>query len=325
MTTEFDVLGLVSDRLSARGLPFMLTGSFALAYSELQRRDIHQLLAEAIDLDYKFGSVGRNVDPLTGAQVTDPNLTNDFKFRQQINAAYASYQTSIGDWTWLGGLRAELTRTDAQQLTDNISNTGSYFEIYPSLHVDRSLSDESTLSFGASRRVTRPDPDNLNPYVDHEYTPNLRAGNPYLRPQYTQSYEVGYGFEGRGLSYGLTGYYRLNRDSVTDLTEYLGSGLSLTTKTNLPKSDSAGLEFIANGHIVPKLAYIVSGNLFYSQIDATALGVSGLQSTTGLNAKLKLDYRPTAADSAQISVTRTDKRLTPQGYVNAINIVNLGY
>jgi outer membrane receptor protein involved in Fe transport len=275
--------------------------------------------------DYKFGSVGRNVDPSTGAQVTDPSLTNDFKFRQQINATYASYQATMGDWTWLGGLRAEMTRTDAQQLTDNISNTVSYFEIYPSLHVDRSLSDQSTLSFGASRRVTRPDPDNLNPYVDYEYTPNLRAGNPYLRPQYTQSYEVGYGFEGGGVSYGLTGYYRLNRDSVTDLTEYLGNGLSLTTKTNLPKSDSAGLEVTSSGHILPKLSYSLSGNLFYSQIDATALGVSGLQSTTGVNAKLKLDYRPTAADSAQITVTRTDKRLTPQGYVSAINLVNLGY
>ena len=275
--------------------------------------------------DYKFGSVGRNVDPSIGAQVTDPALTNDFKFRQQINATYASYQTIIGDWTWLGGLRAELTRTDAQQLTDNISNTVSYFQIYPSLHVDRSLSDESTLSLGASRRVTRPDPDNLNPYVDYEYTPNLRAGNPYLRPQYTQSYEVGYGFEGGGVSYGLTGYYRLNRDSVTDLTEYLGNGLSLTTKTNLPKSDSAGLEAMSSGRILPKLTYSVSGNLFYSQIDATALGVSGLQSTTGVNAKLKLDYRPTAAASAQITVTRTDKRLTPQGYVSAINLVNLGY
>jgi outer membrane receptor protein involved in Fe transport len=275
--------------------------------------------------DFRFGNVGNNVDPLTGVQVPDPSLTNDFKFRQQINAAYASYQMSMGAWTWLGGLRAELTRTDAQQLTDNISNSGSYFRIYPSLHIDRSLSDESTLSFGASRRVTRPDPDNLNPYVDHEYTPNLRAGNPKLRPQYTQSYEVGYGFDGRGLSYGLTGYYRLNRDSVTDLTEYLGNGLSLTTKTNLPKNDSAGLEFTASGHIIPKLAYTVSGNLFYSQIDATALGLSGLQSTTGLNGKFKLDYRPTAADSGQISVTRTDKRLTPQGYVSAINIVNLGY
>jgi outer membrane receptor protein involved in Fe transport len=275
--------------------------------------------------DYKFGNLGANVDPVTAAQVTDPTLTNDFKFQQQIHAAYASYETSIRAWTWLVGLRAELTRTDAQQLTDNSSNTASYFEIYPSLHVDRSLSDASTLSLGASRRVTRPDPANLDPYVDHEYTPNLSAGNPHLRPQYTQSYEVGYGVEGGRLSYGLTGYYRLNRDSVTDLTQYLGNGLSLTTKTNLPKDESAGLELTSNGHIVPKLSYSVSGNLFYNQIDATALGISGLQSTTGLNAKIKLDYRPTAADSAQITVSRTDKRLTPQGYVSAINIVNLGY
>jgi outer membrane receptor protein involved in Fe transport len=187
------------------------------------------------------------------------------------------------------------------------------------------MSDETTLSFGASARVTRPDPGNLNPYVDHEYTPNLRAGNANLRPQYTQSYEIGYGFEGGGSAYQLTGYYRRNRDSVTDVTEYLGNGFSLTTKTNLPKSDSAGLEITSNGHIVPKLAYSLSGNLFYSQIDATALGVAGLKSTTGVNAKLKLDYRPTSDDSAQLIVTRTDKRLTPQGYVSAINIVNVGY
>jgi outer membrane receptor for ferrienterochelin and colicin len=275
--------------------------------------------------DYRFANVGNNVDPTTGAQVIDPNLTNEFKFRQQINAAYASYQTNIGDWTWLSGLRAELTRTDAQLLTDNISNAGSYFQVYPSLHVDRSLSDESKLSIGASRRVARPDPGNLNPYVDHEYTPNLRAGNPNLRPQYTQSYELGYGYEGRGMSYGMTGYYRRNRDSVTDVTEYLDNGLSLTTKTNLPKNDSAGLEFTAAGHVVPKVTYSASGNLFHSQIDATGLGIPGLQSTTGLNAKVKLDYRPTAADSAQLTVTRTDKRLTPQGYVSAINLVNLGY
>jgi outer membrane receptor protein involved in Fe transport len=293
-------------------LPFSKAASLKLGYAFEQD-------------DYRFADAGNNVDPVTGAQVPDPNVTNDFKFRQQINAGYASYQTSIGVWNWLAGLRTELTRTDAQQLTDNVSNSGSYFRVYPSLHVDRSVSDETTLSFGASARVTRPDPSNLNPYVDHEYTPNLRAGNANLRPQYTQSYEIGYGFEGRGLAYQLTGYYRRNRDSVTDVTEYLGSGLSLTTKTNLPKNDSAGLEITSNGHIVPKLAYSLSANLFYSQIDATALGVPGLKSTTGVNAKLKLDYRPTSDDSAQLIVTRTDKRLTPQGYVSAINIVNVGY
>jgi outer membrane receptor for ferrienterochelin and colicin len=112
---------------------------------------------------------------------------------------------------------------------------------------------------------------------------------------------------------------------VTDVTEYLGDGLTLTTKANLPRSDSAGLEFSATGYLFPKLLYSVSGNAFYNQIDATALGFPGLKSTTGVNLKAKLDYHATAADSAQIIFTRTDKRLTPQGSVSAINIVNLGY
>jgi outer membrane receptor protein involved in Fe transport len=315
--TYYNNLNLLEDHATTElgidySLPFAKTRSLKLGYAFEQD-------------DFRYGNSGNNVDPATGIQTVDPNLTHDFKFRQQINAAYASYQATVGNWNWLAGLRAELTHTDAQQLTTNVSSRASYLRAYPSVHVDRILTDETTLSFGASRRVTRPDPSNLDPYVDHEYTPNLRSGNVNLQPEYTQAYEIGYGFEGRGLSYQVTGYYRRNRDSVTDVTQYLGNGLSLTTKANLPQNNSAGLEFTSNGHIVPKLAYSLSGNLFYSQIDATALGAPGLKSTTGVNTKLKLDYRPTAADSVQLIVTRSDKRLTAQGYVSAINIVNLGY
>jgi outer membrane receptor protein involved in Fe transport len=275
--------------------------------------------------DFQFSNAGNSIDAASDVQVPEPLLTNEFKFRQAIHALYMSYQASLGQWTWLGGVRAEETHTDARQLTNGVSTANRYFEVYPSVHVDRGIGDDSTLSFGASRRVSRPDPAFLNPYVDYEYTPNLQAGNPQLRPQYSESVELGYGYEGKGRSYSLTGYYRRNRDTVTDVTEYLANGISLTTKTNLPKDTSAGVEFGANGRLFQQLTYGISGNLFHSQIDATALGIAGLQSTTGLNAKAKLDYRPTDADSAQITISRTDKRLTPQGYVAAINIVNLGY
>jgi outer membrane receptor for ferrienterochelin and colicin len=77
--------------------------------------------------------------------------------------------------------------------------------------------------------------------------------------------------------------------------------------------------------LLPRLSCSLSGDAFYTQIDATALGAPGLKSTTGVNAKAKLDYRPVGSDSAQITFTRTDRRLTPQGSISAINVVNLGY
>jgi hypothetical protein len=47
MITELDVLALVSDRLSMQGVPFMLTGSFALAYYAIPRmtRDLDMVVA----------------------------------------------------------------------------------------------------------------------------------------------------------------------------------------------------------------------------------------------------------------------------------------
>ena len=168
--------------------------------------------------DYGFRNVGNNVDPVTGAQIIDPTLTDDFQFRQQINAAYASYQASLGAWNLLGGARAELTHTDARQVTKHCFNPGQLLPSLPeSARVDRILTESSTLSFGASYRVMRPDPSKLDSYVNYEYTPNLSSGNPNLRPQFTRSYEFGYAFEGRGFSYSATGYYRLQPGQRDDL------------------------------------------------------------------------------------------------------------
>jgi len=293
----------------------------------LPLRESHTLkLGYAFEQDAsRYGNFGATIDPLTRLAAVEPTLTHDFAYRQQIDAAYASYQAGSGAWNALAGARAELTRTAADQLTEGTTSSGSYFGLFPSLHVDRSLSAVSTLSLGASRRISRPDPGNLDPYVDHEYTPNLRAGNAALQPQYTQSYELGYGYERDRSTLQVTGYYRRNRDSVTDLTQYLGNGLSLTTKVNLPRNDATGIEITASGNATAAVTCSLSSNLFHSQIDASALGTPGLRSTNGINAKFKLDYRATAADTAQLLLTRTDKRLTPQGYVSAIDVVSLGY
>jgi hypothetical protein len=63
MTTELDVLGLVSDRLAANSVPFMLTGSFALAYYATPRM--------TRDLDIVVALNERDVEPLVAAFAPD--------------------------------------------------------------------------------------------------------------------------------------------------------------------------------------------------------------------------------------------------------------
>ena len=191
--------------------------------------------------------------------------------------------------------------------------------------MERTLGPADKLSASLSRRVTRPDPEALNPFSDHQDIFNLRAGNPNLLPQDTWSGQLACTHSAGALSYGATAYYRLDRNSVTDVAQSLGDGVVLLTKANLPTSQSAGLEFSANGKLTRSLSYSLSGEAFYTQIDATSLGAPGLKSTVGVNLKASLEYRPTAQDTAQISLSRVDKRLTPQGFVSAINLVNLGY
>jgi outer membrane receptor protein involved in Fe transport len=272
-----------------------------------------------------FDPRGGTIDPLTGQITDNPNVTNHFRYRQTVQAAYAQYETLLGAWDLQTGLRLESAKATTLQITGDIPGGRSDAGLYPSLHLNRPLGDDGKVSLGVSRRLTRPDPEILNPFADHQDTHNLRAGNPNLAPQDTWSYEAGYEGVLPALTYGATAYYRFDRNSVTDIVQPVSDDVVLTTKANLPKSRSAGLELTARGKIVSTLSYNLSGDLFSTQIDATALGAAGLKSTTGFNLKASLDWRPTAADTAQVSLSRSDRRLTPQGSVAAINLVNLGF
>ncbi|MDB5433356.1 MAG: hypothetical protein JWP35_4472 [Caulobacter sp.] len=277
------------------------------------------------DDNNRFDNVGDTIDPLSGLPVSNPAVTNHFRYRQQIHAAYGQYQAPIGPWSFQAGLRLEATHVSTLQITGNIPGGRDDVGVYPSLHLDRSLGEDAKLSASITRRTTRPDPEILNPFIDHQDTHNLRAGNPDLLAQDTWSFELGYSATPAAWTYGATAYYRQDRNGVTDILVPVTGDIVLATKANLPLTRSAGVEFNANGRVGRKLTYAVSGDVFYKQIDAGALGAGGLKSTTGLNLKASLTYQPTSLDTAQISFTRQDRRLTPQGYLSAVNLVNLGY
>ena len=276
---------------------------------------------EATDNDYdNHGTSG----PTPADQTVDAYRTNRFLYDQDVYAAYVTYERPFGDFTVLGGLRAEQVQIRTNQVTSARKDDNSYFHVYPSLHLGYTLSQTQTLTANYSKRVQRPQAQDLNPYPVYIDPSNVRVGNPDLKPQITDSYELGWQYRKGPASYLATAYYRESRDGVADVVRDLGDA-TLTTRENLAKSRNGGLELVANGKLTPKLSYNVSGNAYWNEIQSTTPLTRGTRSGTTLTGRASLSWQATPKDFFQLNGFTSGKRLTPQGYREPLQGLNLGY
>ncbi|HEY2753714.1 MAG TPA: TonB-dependent receptor [Phenylobacterium sp.] len=261
----------------------------------------------------------------------DPTQTNLFLYKQTINAAYITYEQPFGDWTVLGGLRLEDVQLDLNQVTSGIVHDTNRQDAYPSLHLARKFSDDQQLVLSYSKRVQRPNPQDLNPFVSQRDPLTAYAGNPNLKPQITNSFEAGSQYKADGTFYLGTLYYRLNEHGVTDVVTPLPDGALLTTKANLAESRAAGVELVANGRLTKTLTYNLSTNLYWNEIDATGQGLNklagfeGRRSAFAVGGRGAFTWQPTSRDMLQFNAQLNARRLTPQGYQEPQFISFVGY
>lgn len=276
--------------------------------------------------DDRYDNHGNIIDPVAPAITTDPALTSLFVYGQTVHAAYTTLEQPFGKkLTALFGLRYEAAFVDTDEVTTGLVNHSHYFRLYPTLHLDYALSEAETLRFSYSHRIVRPEPSDLNPFPLFQNPLNLRAGNPDLKPQETDSLEGSFQYAANGISVEITPYLRNSINVFSDFSRLISPTVLLTTRENLGKSLATGSELIASGKLGKMVSFNVSGDVFYTRIDAGNLGIAGARSLTSYSAKGSLDYRVTATDLVQASLNYSGRRLTPQGYRRPSIGANFGY
>lgn len=182
------------------------------------------------DNDYRF-------ETAQGSDwISDPAKTNYFKYDENINAAYLNLSRSFNRITVQAGLRAEHTRSEGNSVTTGIRVDSTYTRLFPSLFISHKISELHSLSLNFSQRIDRPGYQDLNPFIFmlDEYT--YHQGNPYLLPQYTDVFNVTYGY--KGVLFVSAGYSNtrdvmlpvLHQDDVKKTT-YL-TQLNMDSQTN---------------------------------------------------------------------------------------------
>jgi outer membrane receptor protein involved in Fe transport len=275
--------------------------------------------------DNDYGNAGLR-GPSAARRSLDPSLINLFNFDQRIHSLWTTYERPVGKLTVLAGLRLESVRIDLDQITQNRQAKNEYDRAYPSLHLAYKLNEAQQLTASASRRVQRPQPYDFNPFLQYLDPQNYRQGNPGLKPQQTDSYELGYQYRRNGTILLATLYYRDGKDAVNDLTRDIGGGVFLTTRANIGGFRNAGVELVANGRLPHRLSYNVSSNLLWSEIDAAGLGFGARdRSAYSVSGRASLSWQATPKDFFQVSGFVNGRRLAPQGYARPFGMLNLGY
>jgi outer membrane receptor protein involved in Fe transport len=255
--------------------------------------------------------------------IKDAIKSNRFKYHDAIHAIYGTYQHSFGLFGYSAGLRLEQTLIKGNLVTKDSLISNDYFKIYPTLHLSYKLK-KGELQMNYSKRVHRPEGDDLNPFPEYQDPYNLRAGNPKLLPEIIHSIEFGYKWQNEKFSFVPSLYYRYKQNGFTSVIMPLNDSVLLTTQQNLSNDKSTGLELIFSARAGKFLTANLSANFFYNQIDASSLGYTSKKSIVSMSTNFNSTAVLTKTTMLQLNCNYRSARLTPQGKVFGSFVLNAG-
>lgn len=176
-------------------------------------------------------------EQLDGAWTDIVNRSNHFVYTEQITAGYIDYDNQIGKWGIKAGLRGEYTLSDGHSITENKQVKRDYFDLFPSANLSYDAHENHIFSLGYSRKITRPNYRQLNPfdYFIDKYT--SERGNPYLNPQYANELNLNYTLYKK---YTVTLGYNAQTDAIVEsMGQDSVKNTTWVTRENLGKSNSA--------------------------------------------------------------------------------------
>lgn len=266
-----------------------------------------------------------NFDPASNAFIINTELSNNFDYQEDVYAAYGILKGSTGKWEWQAGVRAEQTNTTAtllepqKQVFEN-----DYFSLFPSAFLTYKLGEFSGLQFNYSRRINRPNFRALNPFIDYGDPLNPRGGNPYLLPEFINSYEFNYQRSYKAGSLTLGGYFREITDIITRIAVPDETGtVNLRTFANLSRGRNYGVEAIVNLRPMEKLQIVLNGNAYRSEIDGNAeadLNAAGYM----FSGRVQGSYTLGKDWGLQLTGFYRSPGIQPQGTMDAMYSVDFG-
>ncbi|HKG05233.1 MAG TPA: TonB-dependent receptor [Pedobacter sp.] len=213
---------------------------------------------------------------LNGQWVPDAGRSNRFKYDERVSAVYTIVNVTAGKMSLQAGLRAERTNSTGNSVTTNQLTERTYTDLFPSVTLSRNFDADHVASLSYSRKINRPNYQNLNPFIFYldQYTYN--EGNPNLKPEYSTNFEATYLLKQK---YSVALGYSHTSDVIAQILLQNEVKKSMyQTVLNLASNDIVSLTF--NFPVKINKWWSMNHNLvgYYKQIQAPDLNGTDLNS-----------------------------------------------
>ena len=259
------------------------------------------------------------------------------KYDEIIPAVYGNYVYENKKFELEAGLRFEYVNLDYTVNPNHNtyrSDGYNYLQPFPSLRLGYNASDKSKFSFFYNRRVDRPDEGDIRIFPKYDEPEVLKVGNPGLRPQFTQSFELGFkNTLDKGYFYSAV-YHRRTKGAITRIgTTVPGSNIIYNIFQNAKNAFNTGVEMIYSQDVSKAFSFNINGNIYHNTIGAfsvinkypTPVAFSaGKETSYSGNAKLNAVFRLRKKLDIQFTTIYLAPDIIPQGKIDERFSVDLG-
>lgn len=239
-------------------------------------------------------------------------LSNNYEYSEMINAAYFTFSDKIKAFSYQLGLRAEHSQFKGL-LVDSAYKFGYEYPnkiqriwdaLFPSIYLTKQLNEDDELQFNYTRRIRRPRFWQLNPFIDINDPANLQQGNPQLKPEFINSFELNYSnnYE-KGNFLGVL-YFRNNPNDITQYSDTITAAqyqqlnnaavdpnAILNTFINASTTNRYGAEFTLQHTISNNFDITPTINLQYRTVKASVNDLDLSNEGFNWEAKLITNYK----------------------------------
>lgn len=267
----------------------------------------------------------------------DTNAAGWANYGETIPALYGNYVYEHKRFELEAGLRLEyvkLNYTVNPEHNTYKSDGYNYAQPFPSVRLSYNMPNDQKISLFYNRRVDRPDEGDIRIFPKYDEPEILKVGNPALRPQFTNTFELGYRTSwSKGYWYSAL-YHRMTDGTKIRIgTIVPGSTIIYNIYQNAGLSYNTGVEALLQQTINKWLSFNANLNIYRNVIDAFTVEnkypvpstfSANRETYTSGNAKLNVLFKLPQQFDVQLSSIYLAPDILPQGEIGTRFSVNLG-